>query len=181
MLRLGKPTMDQRLSGLALTGILVWNVLGLLWQAAAIYLLTKEALGLKIDWLWVLAGSYSLAWCAGFLAFWAPGGIGVRELVFVTAMGVALPEPVRQSFSASPAALVVFLSFLSILLRLWATAGELVLASIAYTLDYRGALGRPDAPGRSPPSIHSSSSDDDHLRHSRVEPNPPSVVSARPS
>jgi glycosyltransferase 2 family protein len=180
MLRLGKPTMEQRLSGQALTGVLVWNVLGLLWQAAAIYLLTEEALGLKIDWLWVLAGSYSLAWCAGFLAFWAPGGIGVRELVFVTAMGVALPEPVRHSFSTSPAALVVFLSFLSILLRLWATAGELVLASIAYTLDYRGALGRPDAPGRSPPSNHSSSSDDDHLRHSRVESNPSSVASARP-
>jgi hypothetical protein len=148
MVRLGKPTMDQRLSGRALTGILFWNVLGLLWQTAAVFILTQQALGLKIDWWWVLAGAYSLAWCAGFLAFWAPGGIGVRELVFVTAMLVALPADVQQKFSSNPATLPAFLSFLSILLRLWATAGELVLASIAYIIDYRGALGRPDAPGR---------------------------------
>jgi len=150
MLRLGKPAMDQRLSGLSLAGILFWNMLGLLWQTAAVFVLTQHALGLKLDWWWVLAGAYSLAWCAGFLAFWAPGGIGVRELVFVTAMSVALPADVRREFSSNPAALGVFLSFLSILLRLWATAGELVLASIAYVLDYRGALGRPNAPGRVP-------------------------------
>ena len=45
---------------------------------------------------WVVAGAYCLAWCAGFLAFWAPGGIGVRELVFVTAMQVILPQRVRD-------------------------------------------------------------------------------------
>ncbi len=152
MARLGKPTMDRRLSGPALAGILFWNILGLLWQTAAVFVLTEHALDLKMQWWWVLAGAYSLAWCAGFLAFWAPGGLGVRELVFVTAMSVALPNHVRQGFSANPAALGVFLSFLSILLRLWATAGELILASIAYAVDYRGALGRPDAPGRvSPP------------------------------
>jgi hypothetical protein len=130
-----------------LAGILAWNILGLLWQSAALFILTQHALGLKLDWWWVLAGAYSLAWCAGFLAFWAPGGIGVRELVFVTAMLVALPADVQHS-SANPVTLGVFLSFLSILLRLWATAGELVLASIAHAVDYRGALGRPDAPGR---------------------------------
>jgi hypothetical protein len=65
-------------------------------------------------------------------------------------MSVALPADVRREFSSNPAALGVFLSFLSILLRLWATAGEVVLASIAYVLDYRGALGRPNAPGRVP-------------------------------
>jgi hypothetical protein len=148
MVRLGKPTMDQRLSGPALAGILLWNILGLLWQSAAIFVLTQHALKLKIDWWWALAGPYSLAWCAGFLAFWAQGGLGVRELVFVAAMTVALPPDVRHGFSSNPAALGVILSFISILLRLWATAGELVLASIAYALDFRGALGRPDAPGR---------------------------------
>jgi hypothetical protein len=159
MVRLGKPTMDQRLSGSALAGILLWNILGLLWQTAAVFVLTQHALGLKLDWWWVLAGSYSLAWCAGFMAFWAPGGIGVRELVFVTAMSIA-PE-VRGQFSSNPATLGVFLSFLSVLLRLWATAGELVLASIAYIMDYRGALGRPDAPGRVPPQKTESGRSDD--------------------
>jgi hypothetical protein len=168
MVRLGKPIMDQRLGAPAMAGILLWNILGLLWQTAAIFILTQHSLGLKIDWWWVLAGAYGLAWCAGFLAFWAQGGIGVRELVFATAMSVMLPPDVRHHFHDNPAALGAFLAFLSILLRLWATAGELVLASIAYAVDYRGALGRPDAPGRvqghpSPPS----SSDDDRGDHSR--------------
>jgi hypothetical protein len=146
MARLGKPILEQRVSGMGLVGILVWNVIGLVWQSAAVYVLTAHALGLKADWWWVLAGAYSLAWCAGFIAFWAPGGVGVRELVFVTAMSVAIPRAVRDQLG--PSTLKIFLLFLSLLLRLWATAGELVLAGIAYALDYRGALGRPDAPGR---------------------------------
>ena len=43
---------------------------------------------------------------------------------------------------------VGFLAFLSVLLRLWATAGELLLTGVAYVFDYRGAMNRPDAPGR---------------------------------
>jgi hypothetical protein len=43
------------------------------------------------------------------------------------------------------------LAFLSVLLRLWATAGEFMLAAVAYAVDYRGALGKPDAPGRVEP------------------------------
>jgi hypothetical protein len=150
MKRLGKPIIEQRLGGRSLLGILGWNILGLLWQTAAVYVLTEHALGLKLAWWWVLAGAYSLAWCAGFLAFWAPGGIGVRELVFVAAMNVALPRGAREQFAADPAMLTVFLSFLSILLRLWATAGELLVASVAYIADYRGVLGPPSATSRVP-------------------------------
>jgi len=118
-----------------------------LWQSVALYLLLQVPLGLKLDWWWVVAGAYSLAWVAGFLAVWAPGGIGVRELVFVTAMHVLLPDAVRDRF-ADPKVFAGFLAFLSVLLRLWTVAGEIILASVAYGLDLRGALGRPDAPGR---------------------------------
>ena len=97
---------------------------------------------------WVVAGAYSLAWCAGFLAVWAPGGVGVRELVFITAMRYVLPERVRQNFDHNPNAMLGFLAFLSVLLRIWATTGELILAAIAYAIDFKGALGRSDAPGR---------------------------------
>jgi hypothetical protein len=31
---------------------------------------------------------------------------------------------------------------------LWATVGELMLAMLAYAMDFRGALGDPEAPGR---------------------------------
>jgi hypothetical protein len=145
--RLGKPPMTKRLRFHELCGLLLWAWAGLVWQSLAIWLVVSGPLGLQFTKWWVLAGAYSLAWCAGFLAFWAPGGLGVRELVFVTAMDLALPPQVRHQFQ-DPKVLLGFLAFLSVLLRLWATIGELILAGIAYGFDYRGALGRPDSPGR---------------------------------
>jgi hypothetical protein len=147
MKMLGKPVIANRIGGARLTGMLGWNIVGLLWQSLALYVLLAAVLDLKLDWWWMLAGAYCLAWTAGFLAVWAPGGIGVRELVFMTAMRVVLPEHVRAQFD-DPAVLMGLLAFLSLLLRVWATAGEIILALVAYALDLRGALGLPDAPGR---------------------------------
>ena len=151
LIRLRKPVMQERLGGKALIGILLWNIIGLVWQSLALFVLTRQALQLKFDWWWVLAGAYCLAWCAGFIAFWAPGGLGVREWAFAGAMSVALPQEVRRQFGEHTATLPVFLLFLGLLLRLWATAGEIVLASIAYALDWRGAIGRIPAPPSAPP------------------------------
>jgi len=130
-----------------LAGLLVWCVLGLLWQSLAIWFLVAGPLDLPRAKWWVVAGAYALAWCAGFLAVWAPGGIGVRELVFMAAMQVALPPAVRQRFQTDPAALTGFLAFLSVLLRLWTIAGELMLTAVAYLADFRRA------PGAAPPSL----------------------------
>jgi hypothetical protein len=143
----GKELPARRVRGKTLTLLAVWSIVGLLWQAAALWVLTHEPLKLELSKWWVVAGSYGLAWCAGFIAFWAPAGLGVREYVFVMAMMFALPEDVRKDFGDKQV-LFAFLAFLGILLRLWATAGELMLTSLAYLLDYRGALGKPDAPGR---------------------------------
>jgi hypothetical protein len=109
--------------------------------------LVHDPLGLPREKWWVVAGSYCLAWCAGFIAVWAPGGLGVREFVFVTAMTFALPPRIQQQFG-DEAVLYGFLAFMGIVLRLWTIAGELILTGAAYFADYRGALGRPDAPGR---------------------------------
>lgn len=145
MRRLKKPPIVQRLRGYELIGILIWNILGLLWQSLAIFIILQKPLGLKWDWWWIVAGAYCLAWCAGFLAVLSPGGLGVRELVFVGAMHLILPQSIQasESFKAT-------LGFLSVLLRLWATLGELILAVTAYIMDFSGAMGRPDAPGRVP-------------------------------
>jgi hypothetical protein len=137
----------RRVRGMTLTLLCVYAIIGLLWQSGALWVLTHEPLHLQRAKWWVVAGCYCLAWCAGFIAVWAPGGLGVREFVFVMAMMFALPEPVRKEFGDEKV-LRGFLAFLGILLRLWATAGELILTGIAYAADYRGALGRPDAPGR---------------------------------
>lgn len=134
-----KPPVQRRLTFAELVGLLCWSIVGLLWQSLAIWLLVEEPLNLQLTKWWVVAGAYALAWCAGFLALWAPGGIGVRELVFMAAMQVALPPAVRDQFRDDPAALTGFLAFLSVLLRLWATAGELLLTGITYAADIGGS------------------------------------------
>src|SRR5205807_9514322 len=145
--RAGKPAVALRMRFRELCGLLLWAVLGLVWQSLAIWLVVHKPLGLQFTKWWVVAGAYSLAWCAGFLAFWAPGGIGVRELVFIKAMEIALPPSIRASHFSDPKVLEGLLGLLSVLLRLWATLGELILAGFAHAFDYRGALGRADAPG----------------------------------
>lgn len=135
MARLGKPLVTEQMGFGELAGLLFWSLLGLLWQSLAIWFLVEGPLSLQPSKWWVVAGAYSLAWCAGFLAVWAPGGIGVRELVFMAAMQVALPPAVRQRFQSDPAALTGFLAFLSVLLRMWSIAGELMLAGVAYVAD----------------------------------------------
>jgi glycosyltransferase 2 family protein len=144
-----KPDLSHAPSTRWMYLLLAWSVLGLLFQGIAVWLSVGSPLGLVIDKWWVVAGAYCLAWIAGFLAIWAPGGLGVRELVFVLAVSVALPDSVRATF-ASDGQQRAFLAFLAVLLRLWATAGELLVAGIAYGVDWRGAIGDPTAPGRVP-------------------------------
>jgi hypothetical protein len=143
----GKQLPSRRVRGKTLTLLTVYAIVGLLWQSLALWVVTHGPLELKLAKWWVVAGSYCLAWCAGFIAFWAPGGLGVREFIFVTAMGFALPPQVQREFS-DPGVLYGFLAFIGIVLRLWTIAGELILTGVGYAADYRGALGRADAPGR---------------------------------
>jgi hypothetical protein len=139
MRHIGKPNISDHMGFPVLTGLLVWNMLGLVWQGLAIWLLVHEPLGLPIEKWWMVAGAYSLAWTAGFLSVFSPGGLGVRELVFMAAMRIALPPRIVEQFG-DKAVLAGLLAFLSVLLRLWATTGELILAAIAYALDWKGAM-----------------------------------------
>jgi len=145
--RLGKAQIVKRLRGRRLIALLFWMMLGLIWQSIAVYLIVDPVLGFHRAWWWVVAGAYCLAWTAGFLAIWAPGGIIVREWVFVVTMQAILPHQIRERFS-DPTALAGLLVVLGFLLRLWTVAGELIFTAAAYIWDYRGALNRPDAPGR---------------------------------
>jgi hypothetical protein len=149
MRKLKKRPIEARVSGHVLVGLLLWNILGLCWQGLAIWLLAgqRQALDLDVSRIGLVIGAYCLAWCAGFLAFWAPGGIGMRELVLVAALRFALPASVANHF-VDQQSFDGFLAFLAVLLRLWTIAGELLLASIAYLLDLRGALGLAGAAGR---------------------------------
>ncbi|HLL88474.1 MAG TPA: YbhN family protein, partial [Tepidisphaeraceae bacterium] len=138
MVRLRRPPIATRFSGWALTRLVLRMLGALIWQGVAVFVLVQPVLQLPAEKWYLVAGAYSLAWCAGFLAFWAPGGIGVREVVFVATLQSMLRElPIRAAGTS-----LGELYFLSILLRLWTVAGELVLAGAAYALDVRGAIGR---------------------------------------
>ncbi len=151
MRRLGKPPISDRMGFRILAGLLLWTMIGLAWQSLAIWFLVHEPLDLPLRKWWVVAGAYSLAWCAGFLSVFSPGGLGVRELVFMAAMRIALPPKVAEQIGDA-STLAGLLAFLSVLLRLWATAGELLLAGVAYLLDLKGALrgGSMKLPGGTP-------------------------------
>jgi hypothetical protein len=145
--KLGKPVIVKRLRGKKLIALLGWMILGLLFQSVAVYVLVDPVLHFKKDWWWVVAGAYCLAWVAGFVAFWSPGGIGIRELVFFKTMQMFLPAEARSHFP-DQAALDGVIILLGFLLRLWTIIGELMLVTASLIWDYKGALNRPDAPGR---------------------------------
>lgn len=133
-----RPPVATRVPGLTLMGLLAWNILGLGVMSLAIWLIVSGPLELPITKWWVVAGAYCLAWCAGFIAVWAPGGLGVREVVFMTVVVIILPEGIRQTMD--PAGLKGFANLLAVVLRIWATAGELVVAMIAYAIDLPGVM-----------------------------------------
>lgn len=139
--KLGKPAIANRLSMAHLFKLFALAIVGIVWQSLALWVLLHGPLGIGIrDW-WILAGAYCLAWVAGFLAFWAPGGLGVRELVLIGALSVALPPAVRERFTGDPNDPT--LEALAIVARLWTIAAELAVAAVAYPLDFRGVGKRP--------------------------------------
>ena len=139
ILRLFKrPPLQTRVAGRTLVGLLAWNVLGLCLMSLGIWLIVHGPLQLPLTKWWVVAGAYCLAWCAGFVAFWAPGGLGVREIVFMAVVVVILPHAVKDAHAHDD--LDGFARLVSLVLRGWATAGEMVLVLIAYALDLPGAL-----------------------------------------
>lgn len=153
MRRLNKSPFSKhtRLRGKKLFKYFFTYLLGLLLQSLALWVLLGDALNIKLDHWWKLAGPYCLAWCAGFLlGWWAPGGIGIRELVFVGMVKLTMDAENRVGLPEGQA-LVGYLVFCSVLMRLWTITGELLVAGLAYAADWRGALNRPDAPGRTPP------------------------------
>lgn len=154
--KLKKTPITLRLPKRMLLALALWTIVGLLWQSLAVWLLTRSTLQLPLSKWYVLAGSYCLAWTMGFsVGFLSPGGIGVREFVFVTTLQFILPPSIRDQFPAGTLAAVA--GFVGVLLRLWAICGELFMAGLAYFSDLPGALGRPNAPGRVPSPPSSSS------------------------
>lgn len=77
------------------------------------YAFSKTFPGLEQMNIWLLCAAYSLAWVIGYISIVTPGGLGVREAVFLTlAVDQANPESV---------------AFLAVFVRIWQVSVELLL------------------------------------------------------
>ena len=72
----------------------------------------------------------------------------MREWVFANVLMVTLPAHIRQDYFPDIATFAATVYFLGFVLRLWTLVGEIILWGTSLLVDYRGALNRPNAPGR---------------------------------
>lgn len=96
----------RRLAGLAALNAAAWLPTG-----AAVWLLASHLTDAELSFAWLL-GAYAVAWLAGFLVPFAPGGLGFREGV-LTAF---LADPLGAGAAVS----------IAVVVRLASMAGELV-------------------------------------------------------
>jgi uncharacterized membrane protein YbhN (UPF0104 family) len=114
------PSFGTRQRGALAAGYIIsWFFFG-----AGFYLFLSGLTVVAVEDLWPLVGVSAAGYAAGWLAIFAPGGIGVREGVYALLLARFLPP------SAAAAA--------AILSRLWLTAVEIaVAAALATVFGYR--------------------------------------------
>jgi uncharacterized membrane protein YbhN (UPF0104 family) len=138
LLRLaGRPALEQRLTGRVLASALAWSLAAWLCNGLQIWLLAAR-LGAPLGTGAVLSvGGYAFAWSVGFLVIFAPAGVGVREVLLVTAL-----SPAVGTGAATAVALVS---------RAVTTVGDLVAAAAAAAAGRRPAARPPADPAAPPP------------------------------
>lgn len=134
----GRPRLQTNVRGWTLAAALLWKIGGLAFMSFVIWIICNGPLGLPLGKWWLVGGIYCVAWLAGFIAFWAPGGIGVREAVFMTLLLLALPNYTLNQFSIQ--SLEAFAGVLALVLRVWSIACEILVTLVSYFLDVQGAL-----------------------------------------
>jgi uncharacterized membrane protein YbhN (UPF0104 family) len=84
LLRLARqPALERPLSGPVLVQALGWSLAAWVCNGLQIYLLVPVHSGTA---LLLSVGAYAFAWCVGFLIVFAPGGLGVRELLLAATL-----------------------------------------------------------------------------------------------
>ncbi len=72
----------QALRGVTIRYALAWLVFGV-----AFWLLARALYAVPVSSLPFYAGTFTVAWAAGFVVVYAPGGLGIREAVIVLILG----------------------------------------------------------------------------------------------
>jgi glycosyltransferase 2 family protein len=134
LLRLARqPALEHPLSGPVLVRALGWSLFAWLCNGLQIWLLVPVRSGMS---LLLSVGGYAFAWCAGFLVVFAPGGLGIREVLLVTTL-----TPLVGTGTATAVALVS---------RLLTTVSDLLSAGVS--VSFRRKPGLPPAGDHAGPS-----------------------------
>lgn len=106
------PPRYSVMMGLLAGYLFIWGFVG-----AAFFILLNAVYPLPLAWLPTIAAIYAVSWMAGFLAPFAPSGLGVREGAMILLLGQYLPVP------AVTATAVLF--------RVWLILAEVLWAAVA--------------------------------------------------
>jgi len=113
-----KEPMEITISYKDIFFIVMLFILNWLIQGLGFYMLVNSIFVVQIRDFFFIAGSYALACVIGILAIFAPSGIGVRESIMVMTLKNIIPEAITI--------------VISVVARIWATVGELVLAFLTF-------------------------------------------------
>jgi hypothetical protein len=139
--KLRRPLIERQMSGRRLFAFLVLAIVDQFWLALGIWVATHSVLNVPLRDTWLLAGAYCLAWSAGFcMASIAPSGVGIREVVLSGTLSLLLGS--RTGIELDAAGRTAIFAAIALLLRLWATSGELIFAVVAHFWDHKGARGQ---------------------------------------
>jgi glycosyltransferase 2 family protein len=87
-----RAPLERRPSTAGLLRALGWNVAGwLLWGIQA-WVLVRDLTGHGMEDLLIAIGGYALAWTAGVLIIFAPGGVGAREIALMAVLAPIMPR-----------------------------------------------------------------------------------------
>ena len=81
-----QPALGRGVSYRGLARTMAWALCAWAANGLMIYVLMRQLAGDRQGTLLVSVGAYSLSWVVGFLAVFAPAGLGVREAVMIAAL-----------------------------------------------------------------------------------------------
>lgn len=134
-----QPPIETRVSGPVLLGLLMWNVVGVVAMSMGIWLIASVPLQFPLAKWWIVGCAYCLAWLAGFVSYWAPAGVGVREIIFMAVVLLLIPVNIRLAIGNDDG-IDGFVALLALVLRVGTVAGEIIVLMLAYALDAHTAL-----------------------------------------
>ena len=89
-----QPALGQGVSYRGLARTMAWAIAAWAANGLMIYVLMRQLSGERQGTLLVSVGAYALSWAVGFLAVFAPAGVGIREAVMTAALHSVTPLPI---------------------------------------------------------------------------------------